>query len=93
MTDLNELLPDCGYKLRSVEIQAEGELVERACEDCVDDETRTVLAVTGGGIEFELAGEEEPIAGPVRLVGTVQPPFEGHQRVQVQSITPLAKRP
>ncbi len=85
MTDLQQLLPDCGYKLRYVDIVAEGELKEVPCDDC-ESGTSTLLAVKGGGVELELEGDIEAQTGTVRLVGKVVPPFEGHKRIQVVSI-------
>lgn len=85
VVDLEELLPDCGYQLRSVELEATGQLATVECDDC-DSGEATVLNVTGGGTRLELADIDEHLEGEVRLVGVVMPPFDGHLRVEVQEL-------
>lgn len=86
VVDLQKLLPDCGYKLRSVELEAVGRLARVDCDDCPDG-AATVLNVTGGGIQLELADIDELPSHEVRLVGVVPSPFDGHLRVEVQELT------
>lgn len=86
VVDLEKLLPDCGYKLRSVEIEARGRMKRIDCDECDSGET-IVLDVTGGGTRLELAGIDEPAEGEVHVFGTVTAPFDGHIRMQVESVT------
>ncbi len=87
VTDLQALLPDCGYKLRSVELEATGRIDRVDCDDCPDGEA-TVMNVTGGGTQLELEDVDELPTGEVVLVGVVEPPFDGHLQVEVTSLTP-----
>ena len=86
VVDLQKLLPDCGYQLRSVELEATGRLASIECDDC-DSGEATVLNVTGGGTQLELADLDDPVDGEVHLVGVVMPPFDGHLQVDVQELT------
>lgn len=86
VVDLKKLLPDCGYKLRSVELEATGRLASIECDDC-DSEKATVLNVTGGGTQLELADVDQQVDGEVHIVGVVLPPFDGHLQVKVQELT------
>ena len=86
VVDLEKLLPDCGYKLRSVELEAPGRLALIECDDC-DSGEATVLNVTGGGTQLELVDVDEHTEGEVHLVGVVMPPFDGHLQVEVQELT------
>lgn len=85
VTDLKALLPDCGYKLRSVELEATGRIDRVECDDCPDGEA-TVIKVTGGGTQLELEDVDEIPEGEVLLRGVVLPPFEGHLQVEVTSV-------
>ncbi len=89
VVDLEKLLPDCGYLLRSVEVEATGRLARVDCEDCPEGKA-TVLNVTGGGIQLELTGVDEWPPYPVRLVGLVSAPFDGHLSADVLEIEPLS---
>lgn len=86
VVDLEKLLPDCGYKLRSVELEATGRLATVDCDDC-DTGKATVLNVTGGGTQLELAEVEDAEGGEVHLVGVVMPPFDGHLTVEVEELS------
>lgn len=85
VVDLEELLPDCGYKLRSVEFEARGVMERIDCADCPGGES-TLLKVTGGGATLELAGVESITDGEVFITGVVRPPFDQHLRVDVLSV-------
>ncbi len=90
VVDLEKLLPDCGYKLRSVEMEATGQMKLVDCDDCESGES-LLLEVTGGGTQLELADLDEPVDGEVHVVGTVHPPFDGHLLLKVESITPTGR--
>ena len=79
-SDLERLVPDCGYKLRSIEIVAVGRVT--------DMEHDPVFEVAGGGATFvlDLNGVSIP-EGKLALKGSIIPPFDSDSFVVVESLT------
>ncbi len=92
IVDLQELVPDCGYQLRWVEVTALGRIEEVECDDCESGRSHE-LVVRGGGTRLELTRVDktrgaEGQVGEALITAALMPPFEGHLQLRLTSVLP-----
>jgi hypothetical protein len=77
------MVPDCGYKLRRIEFEADGELRTAPVSDGGDSVSEFVIS--GSGQRIALAGPVEK-RGPVRLAGRFESPVGPQPKLIVERV-------
>ena len=80
-----EMVPDCGYKLRRIEFEAEGELRAAPVSDGGDSASQFVIS--GSGQRIALAGPVEK-HGLVWLTGRFESPVGRKPELIVERVVP-----